>query len=315
LIIDDFLKRFKSGDRTALARAMTWVENDSAKGNDVLNKVYAKVGQAHRIGVTGPPGAGKSTTVEKLTHNLRKLGKSIGIVAVDPTSPFTGGAILGDRIRMNSLFADKDVFIRSMATRGSLGGLAGKTKMICDLMDAFGKEVVIIETVGVGQAELDVVKAAHTTLVVLVPESGDGIQAMKAGLMEIGDLFVVNKADREGADRVTTEIEMMLELRPEKTGWNPPVLQTVASQGENIDKLTQSIIEHFSFLQKFKHIEEFRFEHIKSEISDMVNQRHCDSFWSDEKVIRKLNTLVKEVIQGKKSPYQAHDELLHLANR
>jgi len=206
----DILERFLQGDRIACARMITLVEDNSALAEKDVSQVFAalkeRMGRALRIGITGPPGAGKSSLADKLTLLWRKQGKTIGIVAVDPTSPFTGGAILGDRIRMTEIAMDPGVFIRSMATRGSLGGLARRTQEVSDLLDAFGKDILLIETVGVGQSELEIAGAADVTLVVLVPESGDSIQAMKAGLMEIGDLFVVNKADRPGADQAVSDI-------------------------------------------------------------------------------------------------------------
>jgi len=204
---------FRAGKKAALARAVSIVENHRAGFDALLGTLHPSLGRARRIGLTGPPGAGKSTMTTALTRALREQGKTVGIVAVDPTSPFTGGALLGDRIRMESVALDPGVFIRSMATRGSLGGLASATREVCDVLDAFGCDVILVETVGVGQSELDVARAADTTLVVLVPESGDSIQTLKAGVMEIADVFVVNKADRPGADRLRNDIELMLGLR------------------------------------------------------------------------------------------------------
>ena len=308
--IKELLERFLTGDRAACARLISMVENDSPHAAAIFDAVYANVGRAHRIGVTGPPGAGKSTIVEKLTTLLRKEGKTAAVVAVDPTSPFSGGAILGDRVRMSSLFCDPGVFIRSMATRGSLGGLASKTKEVCDLLDAFGKDVIIIETVGVGQAELDVAKAAQTTLIVLVPESGDGIQAMKAGLMEIGDLFVVNKSDREGADRLVVEIQMMLDMRPQDNGWRPKVLKTTASAGEGVDLLVREIGTHRKFLEDGEGLVRLRKENVRSEIAELVEQRLAFTLWEDAGLKDRLDVLVDEVVAGKLSPYQASADIL-----
>lgn len=219
---DDLLARFTAGQRSALARAISVVENQRPGFRDLLRALHPRIGKAHRIGITGPPGAGKSTLTAALVRHYRARGERVGVIAVDPTSPFTGGALLGDRIRMNEVGMDDGVFIRSMATRGSLGGLALTTREIADVMDAYGFDRLILETVGVGQSELDIARTADSTLVVLVPESGDGIQAMKAGLMEIADLFAINKSDRPGADRLAREVAMMLHLRMGETLRNVP---------------------------------------------------------------------------------------------
>lgn len=309
-ISEALLKRFTAGDRAACARIISMIENDSANSADIMSGVYSRVGRAHRIGITGPPGAGKSTIVEKLAAAIRKEDKSVAIIAVDPTSPFSGGAILGDRIRMSSLFTDPGVFIRSMATRGSLGGLALKTKEVCDLFDAFGKDVIIIETVGVGQAELDVAQAAHTTLIVLVPESGDGIQAMKAGLMEIGDIYAVNKSDREGADRLVGEIEMMLEMRSQKNGWSPPVIKTTAIEGIGVDALVENINQHLGYLNRNNLLQGFMEENIRSEIKQLVQQRFSNALWDAQNLNHLLENLIIEVMNGRLSPGEASKRIL-----
>lgn len=244
---DELVTRMLDGDRTALAKLMTLVENREPATAEVMSKLHSRYGTAYSVGLTGPPGAGKSTLLDQLVAKLRHQGKRVGIVAVDPSSPFSGGAVLGDRIRMQNHFLDEGVFIRSLSARGSAGGLARATRDVARLLDAFGKDVVIVETVGVGQSEFDIMRVASTVVVVLVPEAGDTIQAMKAGLLEVADIFVVNKADRDGAERIKTELELMLQLRPLQ-GWEVPVLLTTATQGSGLDELVLAIDRHREFL-------------------------------------------------------------------
>jgi LAO/AO transport system kinase len=246
----DLYRRILDGDVRAAARLMSMIENGSPEAKAVLKSLSAHTGSAYIIGITGPPGSGKSTLTDRVTEQLRKQGKTVGIVAVDPTSPFTGGAILADRIRMQRHSLDPDVFIRSMATRGHLGGLARATNDVVDVLDAAGKDVVLIETVGVGQDEVEVVGTAHTCVVVSVPGLGDEVQAIKAGVLEIGDVFVVNKADREGAGRTATELEMMLHMAPDTGGWAPKVYKTVATTGEGVQELVAAVHEHKAFLDE-----------------------------------------------------------------
>src|SRR5438067_3006963 len=271
---------FDAGRKAALARAVSIVENHRAGFDRLLARLQPRIGRARRIGITGPPGAGKSTITTALVQAYRAAGLTVGVVAVDPTSPFTGGALLGDRVRMENVALDPGVFIRSMATRGSLGGLAAATREVCDVLDAFGLDFVLIETVGVGQSELDVARTADTTLLILVPESGDSIQTLKAGVMEVADIFVVNKADRPGADRLRNDVELMLGLRkgvsfgnvpahhgvdlkrvnpartareaaaaPSPLEWMPPVLSAIATKEEGIAGIVAAIERHFAYLE------------------------------------------------------------------
>ena len=233
--------RLLAGDLRALARAISLVEDEAPDGVDLVRRIFPRTGRAHLVGITGPPGAGKSTLVDQMVRHARAEGRTVGVIAVDPTSPYTGGAILGDRIRMQAHAGDPGVFIRSMATRGHLGGLARTTSEVALLLDAAGRDLVIIETVGVGQDEVDIVRTADVAIVTLVPGTGDDVQAMKAGIMEIADIFVVNKADREGADRMVAAVESMLALLGETSGWRPPVIRTEATTGQGVPTLMEAI--------------------------------------------------------------------------
>ena len=289
--------------RLAISRALSFVENTTHLDMALTDALFQHLGRAYRIGVTGPPGAGKSSLVDRIITYWRNLDMKVAVISVDPTSPFTGGAILGDRVRMGRHYADKGVFIRSMATRGSHGGLALRAQDAADIFDAGGYDIIIYETVGVGQVELDVAKAADTTLVVLVPESGDDIQAMKAGLMEIADLFVINKADRQGANQAFAQIQSMLEMRhPEHGIWSPQVIKTSALQDEGISDLTQALRSHQEFLSDHGIIRQNFKERVMAKIKMQIQETLLNEFWTPEKLAVLNDTLTvdnaKTVIPG-----------------
>ncbi len=297
-----------AGDRRAVARAISSVENELEGSEELLKEIFPYTGRCYRVGITGPPGAGKSTIANKLAQWYREKGRTVGIIAVDPTSPFTGGSLLGDRVRMSDVELDDGVFIRSMASRGSLGGLSKKAVEAADVLDASGKDIVIFETVGVGQSELDIAGAADTTMVVLVPESGDSIQAMKAGLMEIADFFVLNKADRAGADQAVMSIQMILHFR-KHNGWTPEVLKSVASEGLGIAEVASTIARHRIFLEENGGLKLKRRARLEGRVRALVEDRLRTDFWTAERKAL-LGERLTEVVNMQLSPYDLAKDLI-----
>lgn len=298
--IDDLL----TGSRVALARGLTKVETGGDEAEHALTQLAGRLGGALRIGFTGPPGAGKSSLVTAYVRYLRQLEQRVAVIAVDPSSPFSGGALLGDRIRMSAIGTDQGVFVRSLATRGDLGGLTRAAGDMADLFDATGFDYILFETVGVGQSELEIVQYADTVNVVLVPESGDAIQGMKAGLMEVGDVFVVNKADRQGSDRFVADLEGAMHLKAWK-GWQPPVILTTATKEEGVADLHQQIQRHIEFLKASGTFEERRKERVRRRIRRIVDRRVLESFWTEER-----SKLMEAALHSDESPYSITHKLL-----
>lgn len=309
---NEFLERIFAGDPRSVARAITRVESNSSGAAELMKAVFPKTGNATVIGITGSPGAGKSSLVDKLALHYKNKGERIGIVCVDPSSPFSGGAILGDRIRMATLGLDKNVFIRSMATRGNLGGLSRATVDAVAILDAAGFEKVIVETVGVGQDEVEIVKTADVSVVVLVPGMGDDIQAIKAGIMEIGDVFVINKADREGVIRTQKELEALLSLAHRPDMWNPPIVRTIATENKGIEDLSTAIESYSAYVSKDSDSNRVRKQAIaKWRLIELLSERLLADLMARNGTYGKLDALAAEIAGKKKDPYSAVEELLN----
>lgn len=300
----------RAGRYRALAQAISLVERDSPESERLLAEIYPATGKARIIGITGSPGAGKSTLVASMARHYRAQNLRVGIIAVDPTSPFSGGAILGDRIRMTDLYTDRGVFIRSMATRGFLGGLARATNDVVDILDASGFDVVLVETVGVGQDEVEVVRTVQTNLVVLVPGMGDDIQAIKAGIMEIGDVFVVNKADRPGADKTVTEVTMMMSLVEEHGHWVPPIVKTVAHKGEGVPELDEAIVRHFDFLQASGELLRRNRERVRIRIATQLKEKFMERLVGQTISRDEYESLLEDVLHKRNNPHDAAEGVL-----
>ena len=308
--VQELVNRVRAGELRALARAISLVEDRTPDSTELLKALFPYSGNAVLLGLTGSPGAGKSTLVDQMAREYRNQGKTIGVVAVDPTSPFSGGAILGDRIRMQSHYADKGIYIRSMATRGSLGGLASATADVATVLDASGRDLVMIETVGVGQDEVDIVTLADVTVVVLVPGMGDDVQTIKAGIMEIADVFIINKSERDGAERVEREIRALQSLATRTDNWTPPIVKTVASDGTGIPEVLQAIESYRAYLSKSDLGLERRIANWRKRITEMLRdalfQRVVTSYLGNGEADR----FAAEIAQHKRDPYSLVEEIV-----
>ncbi|HTE89207.1 MAG TPA: methylmalonyl Co-A mutase-associated GTPase MeaB [Terriglobales bacterium] len=307
--IQTWIEHLRAGDPRALARAISVVENRSPGWSELLKAIFPYSGHARILGLTGPPGAGKSTLVDQLARHYRKEGQTIGIIAVDPTSPYTGGAILGDRIRMQEHSSDAGIYIRSMATRGSLGGLARTTADVSTILDASGRDLIMIETVGVGQDEVDIVRLADITVVILVPGMGDDVQSIKAGIMEIADIFVINKSDREGAERVEREIRALQSLAVRTDNWTPPIVKTVATDGTGIPELAAAIRDYQAHLQRENLVLKRNIENWQSRLVEMLRDAMLEKA-RHQLGDREMAHYAAEVAEHKRDPYTLVEEIV-----
>jgi len=308
--IGEIAKGVLAGDKRSIAKAITIAENSPEEAQSLIATIYPHTGKAHIIGLTGPGGAGKSTLIEKMVREYRRRGRTVGVIAVDPTSPFTGGAFLGDRIRMQELTTDNGVFIRSMATRNNPGGIAKATKDAVKILDASGKDVIIVETVGAGQSEVEIIKVAQTIIVIHAPGLGDEIQAIKAGMMEIADIFVVNKADRENADKTVMDIQAMLQLDNEKKAWTPPIIKTVALTGEGVPQLIEKIEEHWRYLQKGA-LHKRSLEKAEAELVDAIKEKVTSSIIEKLKREKRFEEILRRIVEREIDPASAAEKLLN----
>jgi LAO/AO transport system kinase len=307
---EELVRGVLAGDRRSTARAITIIENNTAEASKLIAQIYPHTGKAHIIGLTGPGGSGKSTLIEKIVREYRRRGKTVGVVAVDPTSPFTGGAFLGDRIRMQELSTDPSVFIRSMATRNYPGAIAKATKDAVKILDAAGKDIVIVETVGAGQSEVEIIKVAQTVVVIHAPGLGDEIQAIKAGLMEIADIFVVNKADRENADKAVMDIQAIMQLNNKEKPWRTPILKTVALTGEGVPQLIEKLEEHRRFLEKETERRK-SLSRAESELVEALKEKVVDAIIEELKKEGRFEEFLQKILKKEIDPASAAEKLLH----
>ncbi len=308
--MNDFASKILKGDPRSIARLITLTENNDPQAAKIMKDIHPYTGKAHVIGITGVMGSGKSTLICELAREYRKQGKKVGIIAIDPTSPFSGGALLGDRVRMTNLAMDEGVFIRSMGTRGMLGGLASAVYDVVEILDASGKDIVMVETVGVGQAEVDVIKIADTTLVVVVPGLGDSIQTLKAGIMEIADIYVVNKADRSGVEQTVAEVESLVDISCSGKDRKTPVLTTVAKENKGIKELVDEINKHINFLKKTKKFEDKRRLRYEAELVEIIRKQLMNLIFDEKKLEDTIERLLDQISRKEVDPYSAAEEIL-----
>ena len=313
-MLADYYKRFDAGEVLAASRLMSVVERGGEDAALVLDRLFPRVGRSRRIGLTGGTGSGKSTLVDRLIERFRADNSSVGVVAEDPTSPFTGGAILGDRVRMNQAIGDDGVFVRSVASRGSETGFSVLADELADVLDAFGRDVILLETIGVGQLEHRIRSSTDTTVVVFTPEAGDEVQSLKSGLMEIGDVFVVNKSDRPQADRFAADIRSILSIRHEGADWDPPVVETVAREGIGVDELYDALALHGRFLAAQGRLEARRRLNLEGRVRRLAEERLRESLWRNPYIRESFNGILDRIGAGKLSPYAAAEEIVNAQN-